>query len=223
MKVLTIRDLKLTTNKLQKFALEVFAGNDETKKVQLLEKLEKIMNPNATISIKRPIEVADNVSKAKRLKLAPTKVPNEIWMKIMSYMKNRDIFGSFALVNKHFHNLTQDPSALKYLHIQDNIDKKDKAKTNYKKWLNVVKRSRTMVELKIKAFNYSQNWNHLVLETLKNNYQSMKSLTLISVDTKCCIKLSPSVTETLNNLKICSIFKLIMLIYIQKCLMHFAT
>ena len=116
---LTIQDLELTANKLQMFALEVFAGNDERKKVQLLEGMENLMNPIATFPIKRPIEVADIVSEAKRIKLTASKLPNEIWMKIMSYLKNEDIFGNFALVNKHFHGLTTDPSALKYLQLKD--------------------------------------------------------------------------------------------------------
>ena len=181
-----------------KFSKEVFAGNDEKRKEELQEIMQTLMNSKTT-SFKRPIEDAYIAVEAKRRKQTVSKVPNEIWMKIMSYMKNKDIFGSFALINKHFHNLTLDPSAVKYLHIQD-MDKKDKAKTNYKKWLKVVKRSKTLVELKIKVYNHNcheLDWNDLVLETLKCN-QSLKSLILIQIFYKRVIKLSPSVVEALK-------------------------
>ena len=182
-----------------KFSKEVFAGNDEKRKEELQEIMQTLMNSKTT-SFKRPIEDAYIAVEAKRRKLTVSKVPNEIWIKILSYMKNKDIFGSFALVNKHFHNLSLNPSAVKYLHIQD-IDRKDKAKTNYKKWLKVVKRSRTMVELKIKAHNDNKlDWHHLILETLKCN-QSLKSLILFQPFYERVIQLSPSVVEALKLAK----------------------
>ena len=195
---LTIHDLEHTANKLQKFALEVFAGNNERKKVQLLEGMENLMNPNS-ISIKRPIEVADIVSEAKRIKLTASKLPNEIWMKIMSYLKNKDIFGNFAFVNKHFHDLTMDPSAVKYLHLED-VKSKAKSKVLYKNWMKVIKRSKTLVELNIKA-NYEGglDWNKLIIETLCAN-QHLKSLK-IEYDYQGFLRLTPSVAEALRLAK----------------------
>ena len=198
---LTIHDLEHTANKLQKFALEVFAGNNERKKVQLLEGMENLMNPNS-ISIKRPIEVADIISEAKRIKLTASKLPNEIWMKIMSYLKNKDIFGSFAFVNKHFHNLTMDPSAVKYLHLED-VKGKAKSAVLYKNWMKVIMRSKTLVELKIKA-NYkdSLDWTSLIIETLYAN-QHLRSLKIGHGLTgqREIVRLTPRVVEALKLAK----------------------
>ena len=128
----------------------------------------KIVQMNPEVSIKRGIEDADIVTEAKRIKLKVTKLPNEIWMKIMSYLKNEDIFGSFAIVSKHFNAMTLDPCAIKYLHLRD-IKDKTKSKELYKNWMEVIKRSRTLVELKIKDKYNSLDWNALIKETLRAN------------------------------------------------------
>ena len=43
------------------------------------------------------------------------KLPNELWMKILTYLPTHDIFANFSLVNKHFHGLTLNPSSIKYI------------------------------------------------------------------------------------------------------------
>ena len=73
-----------------KFNKVVFADSDENRKLQLLDGMKSLMNPKT--SVKRQIEVADIVSEAKRLKCNALKLPNEMWMKILSYLKNKDIF-----------------------------------------------------------------------------------------------------------------------------------
>ena len=79
-----------------------------------------------TNSIKRTIEDNNIGSQAKRIKLNTLELPNEMWMKILSYLQFKDVFGNFALVNKHFHALTLHPSAVKYLHLQDSKIKNKK-------------------------------------------------------------------------------------------------
>ena len=192
-------DLELTANRLQKFALQVFAGNDERKKKRLLEGMENLMNPNATIliKIKRPIEVADIISEAKRIKLTSSKVPNEIWLKIMSYLKNKDIFGNFALVNKHFHDLSLDPSAVKYLYLEDGISKA-KSKELYKSWMKVIKRSKTLLKLTIRDNNKGLDWNELIKETLFAN-QRLTSLKIRGESS--LLRLTPKVAEALKLTK----------------------
>ena len=132
----------------------------------MLDGMKSLMNPKS--SVKRPIEVADIVSEAKRLKCSALKLPNEMWMKILSYLKNKDIFGNFALVSKHFRALTLDPSTVKFLSVEDNSIKA-KSMSRYKKWMKVIKRSRSLVELEI-INNYDKlQWNDLILEALKSN------------------------------------------------------
>ena len=46
-------------------------------------------------------------------------LPNEIWLKIINYLKTKDIFGSFALINKYFNQLTPDISVIKYLQVKN--------------------------------------------------------------------------------------------------------
>ena len=120
------KDFDKAIDEFCKFSKDVFAGSDENRKLQLLDGMKSLMNPKS--SVKRPIEVADNDSEAKRLKLTAFELPNEMWMKIMSHLKNKDIFKSFALVNKHFHALTLDPSTVKYLELED--IRRDKTKSN---------------------------------------------------------------------------------------------
>ena len=40
-------------------------------------------------------------------------VPDEIWLKIMSYLGNKTIFSNLSLVNKHFNSLTHDSRVIK--------------------------------------------------------------------------------------------------------------
>ena len=84
----TKKDFDKAVDEFCKFSKEVFAGSDENRKLQLLDGMKSLMNPKT--SVKRQIEVADIVSEAKRLKCNALKLPNEMWMKILSYLKNRD-------------------------------------------------------------------------------------------------------------------------------------
>ena len=47
-------------------------------------------------------------------------LPDEIWLKIMNYLKTTDIFGSFALVDRHFNQLTLDINYLQVKNIEGN-------------------------------------------------------------------------------------------------------
>ena len=235
---LTILDFELAITKLRKYAQEVFAGTNEEKKIQVLDGIQKLIDPSATPSIKTPTEVIyrnpvseinnqtdadtdddastdvdsddntdddddtntdtnsdtnsdtksdagtdsdsdtdseteDIISEAKYPKHPVPKLPNELLMKVMSYLKNKDIFGNFALVNKHFHDLTLDPSTVKYLHLKDTNDTV-KSKEVYRKWKEVIKRSKTLIELRITT-GYKPNWDELIVEALKT-HQNLKSL-----------------------------------------------
>ena len=195
-KKVTKTDFDKAVEEFCKFGNEIIAGSDEKRKLQLLEGLQNLMNPNFAVT--RPIEVADIVSEAKLMKLTATKVPNEIWMKIMSYLKTKAIFSNFALVNKHFHELSLDPSAVKYLHLED-IKNESNSKAFYAKWLKVIKRSKTLIELKIKDQNKILDWNKLIITALKSN-PGLKSLKIDYNDNlnKGLLTLSPGVTETLK-------------------------
>ena len=149
MKVLkkaTKRYFDKTANEFCKLSKEVFVGSDGKRNLQLLEDTKNLMSPK--FSVKRSIETVDTVSDTKRLKFAVLKLPNEIWLQIMSYLKNEDIFGNLALVSKHFHALTMDSSIVKCLYIKI-ISNEKNSKAQNRNWVKVVKRSKTLVELNI--------------------------------------------------------------------------
>ena len=83
----TKKDFDKIVDEFCKFSKEVFAGSDENRKLQLVDGMKSLMNSKS--SVKRPIEVADIVSEAKTLKGTALKLPNEMWMKILSYLKKR--------------------------------------------------------------------------------------------------------------------------------------
>ena len=185
---LTILDFKIAVTKLQKYAQELFAGTDEKKKFHVLKVMQDLIDSSVT------------TSGANYLNRSVSKLPNEIWMKIMGYLKNKDIFRSFALVNKHFHCLTMDTSAVKYLHLKD-VENKAESEALYIKWIEVIKHSKKLIELKIKDRYRHLDWNDLIEETLKTN-QSLKSLKIdfFQYDIKTST-LSPGVTEALKLAK----------------------
>ena len=137
----TKKDFDKAVDEFCKFSKVVFAGSDEKRKLELLDGMKSLMNSKP--SVKRPIEVADNDSEAKRLKLTAFELPNEMWLKILSYLKNRDIYGAVALVSKRFHGFTIDPSIMKFLHIEITSNKW-KSINLYRKCMKVVKRSTTL-------------------------------------------------------------------------------
>ena len=200
---LTLQDLEIAGKKLHEFALEVFAGNDESLKVKLLEGMKNLTKLQSTVAIKRPIEVVDldsEASEAKRIKLKTVELPNEIWMKILNYLEPKVLFKNLALMNKHFRNLTLDPSAIKFLQVEDNAyNTKKKSKILFKNWMIVIKRSKALVELKIKANRKDLDWNRLIKETLKSN-PCLKSLNVsFAIDNKG--QISPEVMKFARNLQ----------------------
>ena len=92
------------------------------------------------------------------------KVPNELWMKIMNFLPTKDIFTSFALVNKHFHNLTMSPSSIKYLQIKD-IDND----FDFDKVIEVVNRSIGLKELLI--LECPEYWHRFVFRAMQASIQ----------------------------------------------------
>ena len=44
-------------------------------------------------------------------------LPDEVWLKIMSYIKTKDLYHNVALVWKHFHNLSEDGDSVKFLEV----------------------------------------------------------------------------------------------------------
>ena len=70
--------------------------------------------------------MSGNTDVQKRVKLDPDRrveLPDEIWMKIMSYVKSRDLFQNVGLVCKRFYNIHR--SAVQYLEMKSVGKKKE--------------------------------------------------------------------------------------------------
>ena len=117
-----------------------------------------------------PIEPADlnerkivQIIPMKKSKVSPQvpQFPNEIWLKVIGYMKIRDVFGSFALSCKHFNNLTKDLRAIKLRRIETWED--------FRKVLEVAKRLQNLFEFEIDEF-HDNHLNRIAVDYLMNFY-----------------------------------------------------
>ena len=104
-------------------------------------------------------------------------VPNEIWLKFMNYLPTKDIFGTFALLNKRLNGLTLNS---KYLSFDGNLDS-DSIKLDQA--IHVLKHSTGLVGLTIKQ---SRMWKVIVQEVLNLDLTSLKSLNIVSPEGFYC-------------------------------------
>ena len=135
--------------------------------------------------LKRSIKGSEQRKKAK---LTPIKgkniaLPNELWFKIMNYLPTKDLFGTFALVNKKFYTLSLDPNAVKYLQLDDIVhhyDFEDHIK-------GIVRKYKHIVELSIFAIyghrEGPRTWQTIVEHFMKPGlYKKLKSLKVAVID-----------------------------------------
>ena len=155
--------IDLTVNNIENV---VKNGEDDTQKVVLFEKLKNL-------AITNPIEgKTDQIIPNKKSKVFP-QFPDEIWLKIIGYMKTRDVFGSFALSCKRFNNLTKDSRAIKFLHL-----KRIETWESFGKMMKVAKNSKNLIELQINEF-----WreSHIAFHYFKNHHETNPKLKLLKI------------------------------------------
>ena len=99
-------------------------------------------------------------------------LPDEIWLKIMSFLKTKDLFKNFAQACKSFHRLSLDSSALKYLKLKD-----IKNDSQYEEIKKLLARSHFLRTL---SFESSTNiyWSKLMSNYL--NCSKINSLKIVS-------------------------------------------
>ena len=155
----------------ENFSESVIFQDSEERKVKLFgmfKKLLKLEKPKS--AIKRSIE-HDKAVEAKKQKYNSIKIPNvpdEIWLKILNFMRSQTIFANFALVCKKFYELTLDSGAVKHIKFF-NI----KTQERYEKAVKVLNRSRNLSRVQIE---YSSIFgNDLIAEVFKSN-PKLKSL-----------------------------------------------
>ena len=80
----------------QKFAMEVFFGNDQESKSKLIEELKNILKLGTHLQAPKRKIVNMDQSMAKKIKLDPNRkvdLPNEIWLKIINFLSPKDVHG----------------------------------------------------------------------------------------------------------------------------------
>ena len=170
-------DYKIVIKGFQKFAKDIFDGNDENQKKDLLEILLDLVK-NSGISrngqpvklMKRPLEVKDEVKnepieenvakKPKHDQGTKVQVPYDIWLKIMNYLDTKDLFKNFNLACRKFNFMSMDSNAVKYLTLTSITEDTDLKIVN-----KVIRRSKLLVEIKIDQC--PKYWKTLMLEALK--------------------------------------------------------
>ena len=99
------------------------------------------------------------------------KLPDEIWLKIIAYLKIHDLFLTFALVNKHFNTLSQDSTILKSLKLMEIRKKKD-----FRNVIKVIERSKNLKEFSVELCKpFWRKFMNLALENSK-----LKSLEILN-------------------------------------------
>ena len=137
---------------------------------EMLHKGSKNKRPQER-SVQTSEEVPD-----KKLKLSPSplmELPNEIWMKILSYLPTCDILKNFNLTCKRFHSLAINPGAIKFLRVKNITDTGE-----YQEVVKVLKRSKTLKKLSIK--HCTSHMNHILAHALKSNH--LKTLKIYGSD-----------------------------------------
>ena len=149
--------------------------NNSTQKLQTFAEM-LVEEPKINPLKKRSFETSQPVPD-KKLKLSPSPLmdlPNEIWMKILSFLPTYDILKNFNLTCKHFHSLAINPCSIKSLQLKlENA----KDSSQYQEIVNVLKRSKTLSKLSIYG---SGRMNLILAHSLKSNL--LKTLDISSTN-----------------------------------------
>ena len=135
-------------SKLEEFAVfteAVFQGDNESYKTQLLGKVGHFFRKGIDSFL--PTSKLGFLNKKAKKQKVKIDLPDELWIKILGYMKNHDVFQNFALTCKHFNNLSLDPSIIKSLHLS-NVDEIDQEYV-----IKVLQRSKFMTKIEIVECN----------------------------------------------------------------------
>ena len=130
----------------------ILSDKNEFRSAKLMKTFQKMLTlHNLQTSIKksekRKGEVGLPNRTRKRRKIEQSRhvnLPNELWIKILSYMETKDVFGCFAQINKRFNQLVKDPSALKSLQVKDILDSE-----SFKSLAKVMQHYKNLQDIKI--------------------------------------------------------------------------
>ena len=178
--------LELTSNfemsleNIEQYVKTVLNENDASKKKTLWFHFQKLINMLFLNddTIKQPRKSDSVESQPKKLRLEPVlnRFPDEMWLRILTYLSARDIFGSFAHVSKHFNNLTIGSTSIKYLHLK-NINVSYEREDGLQK---IITRSRNLTEFNVERSNiYSSYHSVCFIEEALKTCERLKSIKVI--------------------------------------------
>ena len=144
---------------------------------------------------KRSFQTSEQVPD-KKPKLSPSPLmdlPNEIWMKILTFLPTNDILKNFNLTCKYFHSLATNPCVIESLQLElENA----KESSHYQEIVKLLNRSKTLNKLSI---NGHGRVNHILAHGLKLN--NLKTLE-VSTNNYYEATLSKKNAEYIKNSKI---------------------
>ena len=100
---------------------------------------------------RKNLELSATETKTKNVSVK--KLPNEIWLEIMSYLSTKDVLRNVAQVSKWFHKLSKDPHVIRKIEVDPSkFWPEDKEEKYCDDFLEVLKRS---VKLRSLSFGFS--------------------------------------------------------------------
>ena len=113
-------------------------------------------------------------------------VPNEIWMKIIGYLKTEDVFLGFGQVCKRFNDLTHDPTAIKSFEF---LNGDSILSTGIEKVLKILRRSKSLKRIVLDRYA-----DFFIEDAVFSNPQ-LKSVTLYGIQNDSFSKIVESLTK----------------------------
>ena len=159
-------DFTNTLNAFDKFVKEVLNGRNSFEKRKLSEKIHQL-NQLCHVSKKRKTESI--LSKTD----VTGNVPNEIWLKVISYLKCKDIFLGFGQVCTRFNDLTHEPTAIKFFELNEKI----LSAPGQREVSRILKHSKSLKSIVLKSRNALHDV--FIEEALTSNPQ-LKSVTIFN-------------------------------------------
>ena len=198
---LDFKNLDLALTNIENFVKDIFSGNDEGQKLKVLKKLKdlpKLYKLSKPKVVKRTFEIekkAELVPSKKSKMDIETKIPDEIWLRIIQNLSTNDMLGKFALVNKRFNRLTKDLSLFKTFHLNGLSDNsKIDLVPVYRKFLMKLKKLMKKLIIEDTLFGMGE----AIFEVLKSN----KTLKYLQIkETKIC-DLPPKFQKFIKNTNI---------------------
>ena len=139
-----IADFQSKLKEFAVFAETVFQGTNQFYKRELLSKVGQFFCKQIDSCLSTwKLELSNEAAKKDYMDL-----PDEIWIRILGFMKKSDVFKRFALTCKRFNNLTLDPSIIRGLTLEELVE------IDYEHVVNVLKRARFLKEIEL---NYCKN------------------------------------------------------------------